>query len=85
MRFLVDESLSARIVAVLADAGHEATHVTQVGLAAIHDAVILRAAADSDSVVLTADVDVGTLLASLPGSNARCPRLSACLRTRRTT
>jgi predicted nuclease of predicted toxin-antitoxin system len=63
MRFLVDESLSARIVAVLADEGHEATHVTQVGLAATPDAVILRAAAESGSVVLTADVDFGTLLA----------------------
>lgn len=63
MRCLVDQSLSAKIVAVLADAGYEATHVTQVGLGATSDAVILRAAADSRSVVLTADVDFGTLLA----------------------
>lgn len=63
MRLLVDENLSVRIAARLGDAGHDAVHVTSVGLGSTDDAVILEAAAESGQVVLTADADFSTMLA----------------------
>jgi predicted nuclease of predicted toxin-antitoxin system len=63
MRLLVDENLSVRIAARLAEAGHDAVHVTSVGLGSTDDAVILEAAADARQVVLTADADFSTMLA----------------------
>jgi predicted nuclease of predicted toxin-antitoxin system len=64
MRLLVDENLSVRIAARLGDdAGHDAVHVTTVGLGSTDDAVILEAAAESGQVALTADADFSTMLA----------------------
>jgi predicted nuclease of predicted toxin-antitoxin system len=63
MRLLVDENLSVRIAARLGDVGHDAVHVTSVGLGSTDDAVILEAAAESGQVVLTADADFSTMLA----------------------
>jgi predicted nuclease of predicted toxin-antitoxin system len=63
MKLLVDENLSARVANILRDAGHDAVHVTAVGLGSTNDEVILRVAADDGSVIVTADADFGTLLA----------------------
>jgi predicted nuclease of predicted toxin-antitoxin system len=63
MKLLVDENLSARVAAMLRDGGHDAVHVTAVGLGSTDDEVILRAAAHDGSIVVTADADFGTLLA----------------------
>ena len=63
MRLLVDENLSVRIAARLGEAGHDAVHVTAVGLGSTDDAVILGTAAESGQVVLTADADFSTMLA----------------------
>jgi predicted nuclease of predicted toxin-antitoxin system len=63
MRLHVDENLSARIAARLGAAGHDAVHVTSVGLGSTDDAVILDAASESSQVVLTADADFSTMLA----------------------
>ena len=68
MRLLVDENLSVRIAARLSEAGHDAVHVTSVGLGSTDDAVILESAAESGQVVLTADADFSTMLA-LQGRN----------------
>ena len=46
MRLLVDENLSVHIAARLGEAGHDAAHVTTVGLGSTDDAVILKSAAD---------------------------------------
>ncbi len=64
MRFLLDTSLSPRLVEQLADAGYDATHVVSVGLLAASDAAIFDHAATSDGVVVTADSDFSMLLAA---------------------
>lgn len=63
MKLLIDENLSPRVAAILRDAGDKAAHVTTVGLGRTNDEVILRAAADDGSTIVTADADFGTLLA----------------------
>ncbi|MEX0869476.1 MAG: DUF5615 family PIN-like protein [Nitriliruptoraceae bacterium] len=63
MKFLVDENLSIRVSAILRDAGHDAVHVTSVGLGSTDDQMILSAAVDDGYVIVTADTDFGTLLA----------------------
>jgi predicted nuclease of predicted toxin-antitoxin system len=63
MRVLVDECLPARHAAVLRDLGHDAVHVSEVGLLGAPDeAVMAKAAADS-RILLSADTDFGELLA----------------------
>ncbi|TVR30309.1 MAG: hypothetical protein EA388_14530 [Nitriliruptor sp.] len=63
MKLLIDENLSPRVAAILCDDGHEAVHVTTVGLGRTSDEVILRSADDGGSTIVTADADFGTLLA----------------------
>lgn len=63
MRLLVDENLSVHIAARLGEAGHDAVHVTAVGLGSTDDALILERAAEGGQVVLTADADFSTMLA----------------------
>lgn len=63
MRFLLDEGLSPRVASILADAGHDAQHVRDLGLASASDPVVLDAARDHERVLLTLDTDFGTLLA----------------------
>ncbi len=63
MRFLVDESLSASVAALLADAGHDAIHVGDLQLLGATDAQVLGAAAQRERVLVSADTDFGELLA----------------------
>ena len=63
MRFLVDMNLSPRWVDFLAAAGHEAVHWIDVGEPNAPDRVILEHAHRSGQVILTQDLDFGTLLA----------------------
>ncbi|HWH30095.1 MAG TPA: DUF5615 family PIN-like protein [Mycobacteriales bacterium] len=63
MKLLVDENLSARVASTLRNAGHDAVHVTAIGLANTDDNVILRSAADTGRIIVTADADFGALLA----------------------
>ena len=63
MRFLVDESLSARVADLLIEAGHDVVHVSQIGLLGAEDPAVMRAAADADRILLSADTDFGELLA----------------------
>jgi predicted nuclease of predicted toxin-antitoxin system len=63
VRFLVDESLQRHVADLLVDNGHDAVHVSDIGLRGAPDETVL-AAADADSrVLITADTDFGTLLA----------------------
>jgi predicted nuclease of predicted toxin-antitoxin system len=62
MRFLIDANLSPKVAARLREAGHEATHVNDVGLTTADDDVILARAAEAGEVIVTADADFGALL-----------------------
>lgn len=63
MKFLLDEGLSPRVTLLLREAGHDAEHVRDLGLASASDPVVLDAALASQRVLLTLDTDFGALLA----------------------
>jgi predicted nuclease of predicted toxin-antitoxin system len=52
------------VAKLLREAGHDATHVTEVGSGNTDDAEILDAAADGARAIVTADTDFGALLAA---------------------
>lgn len=63
MRFIVDQPVSRKIARILRDAGHDAVHVTELGLATAADEGILDHASRDDRIIITQDADFGTLLA----------------------
>lgn len=63
MKFLLDEGMAPRVAALLSAEGHEAAHVRDMGLTSASDPVVLEAAAQSDSVLITLDTDFGALIA----------------------
>ncbi len=63
MRFLIDNALSPIIAKGLNEAGHDAIHVRDIGLASATDDEILSHAKFDRRVVVSADTDFGTLLA----------------------
>ena len=64
MRFLVDNALSPILATLLEQAGHNALHVRAIELHRSDDAVIFDRAAVEDRIVVSADADFGTLLAT---------------------
>jgi predicted nuclease of predicted toxin-antitoxin system len=50
------------VARLLQEAGHDAAHVTEVGLGNTDDAEILDVAADGARAIVTADTDCGALL-----------------------
>lgn len=68
MRFLVDNALSPRIAVGLREAGHDAIHVRDLGLAAAEDSHLLQLAAAQQRVLVSADTDFGDLLAQKASS-----------------
>lgn len=64
MRLLLDNNLSPRLVSLLSQRGHDVEHVRDLGLQAASDTVVLARARADDRVLVSADTDFGTLLAS---------------------
>ena len=63
MRFLVDECLPTRVASQLCLHGHDAMHVADLGLCGAPDEQVMGAASAQGRVLISADTDVGELLA----------------------
>jgi predicted nuclease of predicted toxin-antitoxin system len=68
MRILVDMNLSPKWVAALEQAGFEAGHWSQIGKATDSDTQIMAYAIAHGYVVLTNDLDFGSILAATGGN-----------------
>jgi predicted nuclease of predicted toxin-antitoxin system len=68
MKLLIDMNLSPRWVAVLVSEGFDSVHWSEVGDPTAPDAVLMNHAAREDFVVLTQDLDFGSILAVTGGS-----------------
>jgi predicted nuclease of predicted toxin-antitoxin system len=64
MRLLLDNNLTPKLVSLLAEVGHDVTHVRDHGMAAADDSSVLALAKATRRVLVSADTDFGTLLAS---------------------
>ena len=63
MRSLLDQNQSPLVAELLDNAGHDSTHVRDIGLRQATDAEILSRAKRERRVVISADTDFGELLA----------------------
>ena len=63
MKLLVDEALQNAVALLLTQAGHDATHIRLLGLAGNTDDEVMALALREDRVLVTTDMDFGTLLA----------------------
>lgn len=63
MKFIIDNALSPSIANGLKEAGHNAIHVRDIGMASASDREILLYAKIENRVVVSADTDFGTILA----------------------
>lgn len=68
MKILIDMNLSPRWVTVLAASGISATHWSSVGPTKAPDPEIMAYARSGDLVILTQDLDFGTILAVTHGA-----------------
>jgi predicted nuclease of predicted toxin-antitoxin system len=64
MKLVIDMNLSPRLVPLLSDAGHQTVFWETIGKPNAEDAEILTWARENGYVVLTNDLDFGTILAA---------------------
>lgn len=64
MRFLIDNALSPALAERLKGAGHDAAHVRDYAMQAAADEEIFVRAQQEQRVIVSADTDFGTLLAT---------------------
>ena len=62
MKFLLDENVSYRVASHLKAAGHDAVHVSEIGLTSTDDLVILARARDENRVLVSGDHDFVQML-----------------------
>jgi len=60
VKFVLDECISSRLAPLLAEAGHDAVHVSDRDLAGRVDDEVLAAALDEKRVLVSADTDFGS-------------------------
>ena len=63
MKFLLDMPVSPSLSEWLRGLKHEATHVSQIGMAQASDTEILKLAQEEKSIIVTADLDFSRLIA----------------------
>lgn len=77
MNIIIDMNLSPRWVGVLTNAGFDARHWSAIGAPIASDAAIMAFARDNDAVVLTNDLDFGTILAATAGKKPSVVQIRA--------
>ena len=63
MRFLADAGISPKTVGFLLAIGHEAIHVSAIGMQTAKDRALIQRAVQDGAVILTFDLDFGDILA----------------------
>jgi predicted nuclease of predicted toxin-antitoxin system len=77
MKLLVDMNLSPRWIRLLSDSGFEAAHWSVIGPANAPDTEIMAFAAANEYVVLTHDLDFGSILAATHGEKPSVVQIRA--------
>jgi predicted nuclease of predicted toxin-antitoxin system len=72
VKFLADMGVSTTVVRELRAAGHDATHLEELGLRTLPDADIFRMAREQGRIVLTFDLDFADIAAA---TNAHFPSI----------